>query len=242
MLTATNGIVFKHYKYSENSIICKIYTEAFGIKSYLIKGVNGKSKKFKPALFQPLTILDLVVLDKENRNLQFVKEIQCAEQLNSIPFNIYKSSVALFIAEILLKSIKEEEPNAALYGYVKHFIQLLDKTEKNYSNFHLLFLLHLTQYLGFFPKKRNVENLFFFDMREGRFVADKPLHSNYMDKVLSTHFHDLFNMDYNNCDKLCLNGQIRAQLLEKLVVYYAIHLEGMGKINALEVLKMVYTD
>ncbi len=240
MLVATKGIVFNSLKYSENSLICRIYTEQLGIKSYLINTPKGRKKRM--ALYQPLTMLDLVVYNKENKNLNRIKEMHCEEPLLTVPHNVFKSTAALFVAEILYKAVKEEEPNAALYSFIRHFVKLLDVAERNYADYHLVFLIHLTQFLGFYPKSAALENVRYFDMVEGRFCSVKPLHSACIEQPLSTSFYKLLHSDYHNTNKLMLNGSLRQQLLQKILLYYKIHLEGMGSVKSAEVLKSVFHD
>ncbi|MBE9480196.1 MAG: DNA repair protein RecO, partial [Bacteroidetes bacterium] len=144
MLFKTRGIVFHQIKYSESSVIAKIYTELFGIQSYLIKGVRNKKSKIKSALLQHLSIVDLVVYHKEKSNIQYIKEIRSEYQFTSIPFDIRKSSIAVFINEILYKSIHEEEANQNLFDYLLNSIKLLDMITKRFVDFHLLFTIGLT--------------------------------------------------------------------------------------------------
>jgi len=239
MLLATQGIVLGHVKYSESSIICKIYTETAGIKSYIINNIRSKKSQGKMAVYQPLTLLNLIVYNKENKNLQRIKEVHCAEPLKSIPYNIYKSSMALFIAEVLHKTIKEEEANPALFAFIKHFIKLLDTSEDKFSDFHLIFIMHLTQYLGFSPKADAKDNSY-FDMIEGKFCMHKPLHSFFIAQPLCAYFHKLLAADYDNVDNIKLNGRLRLLLLEKLLLYYKTHLDGMAPIKSVEIFKSVF--
>jgi len=241
MFTTTKGIVLKTYKFSESSIICKVYTEAFGIRSYIIRGVGGK-KRQKSAHFQPLTVLDLVVEDRANRDLNHVREISISDPIKTIYFNVFKSSIALFTAEVLLKSIKEEEANLPLFALILNFIFILDRAENSFANYHLLFMLHLTKYLGFSPKYDTLEKPLFFDMLTGCFSSKKPLHSAMIEEPFSTLFYRLTESDYEQVKGLSLNGQMRTHILEKTIAYYAIHLEGMGQIHSAEVLKMLYAD
>ncbi len=242
MLISTRAIVLKHYKYSENSIICKIYTEELGIKSYLINNVHNKKSKIKIGLFQPLTLLDLVVYNKENKQLQHIKEVSCTEPLMDIQFNILKSTMALFIAEIVLKTIKEEETNPVLYSFIRDFIKNFEQVRESYSDYHLIFLLNFTQYLGFYPKTESYSDMSYFDMIEGRFYLKRPLHSSYIENQLSYYMHQLLQIAYSDSKQLKLNGKIRQQLLEKIIMYYKIHLEGIGTIHSAEILKMVFSD
>ena len=240
MIISSKAIVLKHFKYSENSIICKIYTEELGIKSYLVNNLRSKKGQNKIAWFQPLTLLDLVVYNKEKKQLQHIKEASCSQPLMTLHSQVYKSSMALFVAEILLKTIKEEEANVVQYAFVEHFIKTLDKTPSDYTDFHLIFMLHFTQYLGFYPKVESYTPHSYFDMIEGKFSINRPLHATIIESDMACYFHALLNADYENSNTLKLNGKLRNLLLENIIMYYKTHLEGIGTIHSAEVLKMVF--
>jgi DNA repair protein RecO (recombination protein O) len=152
MLHKTRGIVFHVTEYSESSVVAKIYTELFGLQSYLINSARKKSPKIKPASLQPLSLIDLMVYHKERSGLQRLAEARTQPALKSIPFDIRKSSIVLFINEVLLKSVKEEESNRALFDFIFSSVELLDLQDEVQSDFHLVFLLQLTKYLGFYPQ------------------------------------------------------------------------------------------
>jgi DNA repair protein RecO (recombination protein O) len=151
MLLKTKGIVLNQIKYRETSIITKIYTEDFGLKSYIVNGVRTKSSKTKIGLFQPLTLLDLVVYYKEKTTLHRISEIKCYSPYKSIPFEIKKSSIVLFLSEILNKTLKEEISNKELFDFLSTSLIYFDEVKEDYHNFHLQFLFQLSAFLGFFP-------------------------------------------------------------------------------------------
>ncbi len=150
MLHQTKGIVFHSLKYSETSVIVKIYTELFGIQSYLIKGLRSSGSKIKPGLFQPMTLLDLVVYHKEKQVLQSIKEVHLALPYQEIPFDIRKSSIALFLNELVYKTIREEEANPDLFEFIWNACLELDATQEPVNCFHLLFSVRFCHFLGIF--------------------------------------------------------------------------------------------
>ena len=179
MLSKTRGIVLTNFKYSENSIIVKIYTEDFGLQSYLIRSVRNKKSKIKAGIFQPLTLLEFVAGHSKRSRLHSIKEITDCSQLNGISLDIKKSSVAIFIAELLNKAIREEECNKELFEFLFNTIHFLDKKEGRVSEFHLYFLLDLTKFLGFYPQNNFGENCAVFDLYNGKFQMQIPEHSYY---------------------------------------------------------------
>src|SRR6187431_33577 len=139
MLHKTRGIVFRFTKYGDSSIIVTIFTELFGIQTYIVNGVRSKSAKGKIALFQPLTLLDLVVYYKENASIKRIKEVKCLHQYQTLLTDIRKSSLAMFINEILNKSVKDESHANEIFEYLLSSLTLLDHQETNIENFHLIF-------------------------------------------------------------------------------------------------------
>lgn len=240
MLHKTRGIVLNHIKYSETSIIVTIYTEVFGRQAYIINGVRGKKSRIKANLFQPLFLLDMEVYHKPRRDLQRAKEIQNASIFSTIPYDLRKSTLAIFIAEILYKTIQEHEPNGELFNYLYNSIQLLDIKENGIANYHIYFLLHLTKYLGFFPENNYSLNNCYFDLKAGGFVQLKPVHFSFLENDLSAIFSQMLTFSENQHENLHIDYKSRMQILEKMIEYYILHNEGIKSIKSLEVLKEVF--
>lgn len=240
MLYKTKGIVLKYIKYSETSIIVTIYTENFGRQAYIINGVRGKKSKIKANFFQPLFLLDMEVYHKPKRDLQRVKEIQNAFIFTTLPYDIKKSTLAIFIAEILYKTIQEQEPNQELFNYLFNSIQLLDLKAEGLSNFHIYFLIHLTKYLGFFPNNNYSETNSYFDLKAGCFVQIKPMHLSYLEKEESKWLSKMLFFSEDQHKDLKINYKTRNHLIEKILEYYLLHNEGVANIKSLDVFKEVF--
>ena len=227
MIQQTKGIVLSSIKYAESSIICRIYTESLGLQSYIVNGV--RKKKGKNTYYQPLNILDLEVYHKEKSGLHRIKECKIDYQYQEAPFHIYKSSVLLFLAEVLGKCLKEESANADLFSFLEGSLIHFDQKDFN-STFHLHFLVGLSDFLGFCPEE-NHNNWPFFDLIEGCFCAIAPTHQHFIQEPLTTTFTQL------------LSGQAIAHnkkdLLGVLLDYYVFHIDGFGKVQSLEVLQTV---
>jgi DNA repair protein RecO (recombination protein O) len=237
MLHSTKGIVFHSLKYSETSIIVKIYTGQFGLRSYLVKGVRSAKSKIKPGLFQSLTLLDLVVYHKDNHSLQSVKEVRLAHPFNTIPFDIRKSSVALFINELIYKAIREEEPNPELFGFLWQTCLLLDATEDSVSWFHIRFAVQLMQYLGISPQNNHCEKFPVFNLREGLFQDSIPNHPQYLDSRNSEIFARLLKESGIRDSTFCFPyPESRNQLLETILLYYQLHLPGFSGVQSHHIL------
>lgn len=238
MLHNTRGIVLHSVKFSESSLIVKIYTEAFGIQSYLVKGARSQKSRFKPILFQPLSLLDLIVYRKERNVLQSLKEARLAHPFQSLPFDIRKSSIALFLNEVVYRSVGEEEPNGPLFEFLWNSVLLLDAAEEPFHHFHLLFTLKLTKYLGFYPRSSRTEEHCFFNLSEGIFqpiflegVCLGQAQSQTWCRVLEWPFEKPYVPD--------LSARDRDALLEAILQYYRFHLPGFQGFRSAEVLHSV---
>lgn len=239
MIEKTRGIFLHAVKYSETSLIASIYTEAYGRQSYLINGVRSKNSAVKAAIFQPLYLLDLEVYYKTGREIHRIKNARIAFPYSTIPFDIRKSTQVLFLAEVLYKCLREEEPNIELFDFIYHALTLLDLTEAGISNFHIWFLFKLTRFLGINPSSDNAQISNFFDLQTARFVHHEPLHSQFTDKHLTVLFSKLFDIDSSTIEKLNYTQHERKLVLEKLLEFYKIHFGNLGEFRSLEVLKEV---
>ena len=246
MVYKTRGIVLHHLKYSETSVIAKIYTELFGLQSYLINGVRSKpahprggKAKVKANILQPLSLVDMIVYHKEKNVLQRIREVSSNHPFSSIPYDIPKCSIALFIAEILYKSIREEEANANLFEFLFHSIQILDLTTGNCANFHLLFMLQLTKHLGFYPNGKYSDKFNFFDLREGVFLERQPDHPHFIPPPIGAYLNLLSETSFEKLNQINIKPDHRKRLLEHLIEYYELHLSNMNEVKSHRILETV---
>ena len=161
MIRKTRGIVLHTTRYGESSLVVHCYTEQFGRQSYMVKGIRKSRKQNRSNLFQPLFILDFEVYHRETREIQLVKEVTRAMPLNSMPFHVIKSTQAIFIAEVLYRVVKEEEPNPMLAHFLVHAIQFLDALAEPSADFHIIFMFQLSRYLGFYPQNNHGDGINF---------------------------------------------------------------------------------
>jgi len=241
MLSSTKGIVIHHFKYSEKSVIAKVYTEKYGLQSYIINGVRNKKSKNKAAYLQPLSLVEITANHKDSKGLQRVNTIELEIPFNAIPFEIGKSTVAFFLAEILYKAIKEEEVNTPLFEYLNQTIQVLDLSENNYSNFHLIFLIHLSKYLGFYPQNTLLKekDTYYFDLQEGLFTTFIPYHKAFTAPSTTKLLHQAIGTNFELMGTLILNNQQRKMLLSAILNYYSLHLSNFDNLKSLEILEEI---
>ena len=167
MQVKTRGIVLHSIKFSETSVIIKIYTEKLGLVSYMVKGVRSSKSKIKATLLQPLALLDMVVTHHENKQLQYIREFSRAYTYQTIPFDTLKSAVALFLLEVITKSVREHEQNEEMFGFIYDAFQILDESEKLDPHFHLIFLVRFSGFIGFMPQGNFSEENNYFNLTEG---------------------------------------------------------------------------
>jgi DNA repair protein RecO (recombination protein O) len=239
MLHKTRGIVFKTTDYGENSIIVQVFTEKFGLQSYIVNGAKKPRAKIAKNMFQPLHLLDMVVYHKDSGNVQRIRELKNTPVLLTIPYNVVKSSLAIFLNEVLYKAVKQQAADENLFGFVFNAVEWLDHQTGRLANFHLFFLTRLTRYLGFYPDSYLAGNADYFDLKNGVFCNYKPDSILYLSPPHTQNFTALLQCNFENMPRLMLNNEERRYLIRKLLDYYALHIEGFGGIRSHEVLEEV---
>jgi DNA repair protein RecO (recombination protein O) len=227
MLHKTRGIIINFIPYRETSIIAKVYTEEFGIQTYIENGVRSARGRSRMALFQPATLLDLVVYMNPKKDIQRISEIKCFHPYETLPYNIHKSSIALFIVEILHKTLKEETENKPLFNFLRQTLIDLDSVQDDYENTHLQFLLNFAFYLGFAPQTAK--------------EIGSQFRENSLPIMLSPESTDALNQLILGDDhsELQINRNLRNELLNVLLAFYRLHIENLSEIKSMTVLREV---
>lgn len=238
MQVTTKAIVFSSLKYGDTSLIVKAYTETDGLKSYLLKGVlASKRGKLKAAYFLPLMQLEIVANHKNKGTLESIREAKVAHPYTSLHTDIIKNSLVLFLAEMLGNSIQEHEQDIALFNYLEYSLLWLDE-HGVYPNYHLLFLLNLTKYLGFYPDT-SFTNWPYFDLQEGSFSQTPSLNPIIQGENL-TAFNLLLGINFDALPTIKIRKAQRRELLKTVILYFQLHLHGFRKPKSLEVLNAVF--
>jgi len=236
MIEKTLGIVLKQIKYGETSLIAHLYTRRWGRIGVMVPGARTSSKSRKAHLFQPLTILDLEMYFKPSRTLQNIKEVKNHHPFMHLTGDPVKSSVALFLAEILHKSLREEEPNEELFDFLDTHIQFLDLADQGTANFHLYFLLRLSRHLGFSPEVPPSQEGLWFDLSSGTFSQSPPLHGSFLTPDLTTLLIRFLSVQASDLGTIGIDRARRNELLDGILRYYYLHLEGLAEIKSHKVL------
>lgn len=238
MYVTTKAIVISLVKYNEADLIVKCFTEGFGVKSYLLRGVL-KSKKglLKPALFQPFSILEITVVHRPKAELHSIKEAKITQPLIQIQTQIDKLSIVLFLSEVVKQCVKEEEENRALYEFLEYAIIWLEN-QTVVADFHLLFLVKLTHYLGFYPDV-STRHKPFFNSAEGVFEdRETNIYSVAVDE--DSPIKKFLTADFDSLKTSKITKAQRQSSLELLILYYQLHIQGFKVPKSLSVLKELF--
>lgn len=240
MLTATEGIVLNFIKYGESSVIATIFTRDFGRHSYMVNASRSKKSKNKAGLLQPLFFVDLEVYQKQSRDIQRIKDLKSNQVYQNIPFDITKSAQAIFLAEVLYKTIHEQESYPEMYDFIKSALLYFDLMEKGIASFHLYFLFRLSEYLGFLPDTTKTSYKGWFDFKKGEIASFEPSHPLFANKEVTEHLINLSMLKLNELGDFQISRSIRDQLTSVLLDYYQLHFDSLGEIKSLKVLREVF--
>jgi DNA repair protein RecO (recombination protein O) len=238
-IVSTKAIVLSSLKYGDTSLIVKCYTEQEGVKTYLIRGVlKPKKTGIKAAYFQPLTQLKIVANHNSKNTLNSIKEVQVHQPYRTIHSDIVKQAVVFFLSEILSSAIQEEEQNKTLYSYLETAFVWLDTHDK-ITNFHLLFLLNLTRFLGFYPDISDKDKIG-FNLLEGNF-SNSTQDKNVIYRNDFYQFKKLLGINFDSIEKVSYSKTERQLVLQMIIEYFKLHLDNFRKPKSLQVLEIVFS-
>ena len=238
MLVNTFAIILSYIKYSDNSVIVNALTEQYGRISFMVYGVG--SKKNKLSAFQYLFILDLQIYYNPERDIQKLKEYKINPPLLSLTTDIRKSTLAMFIAEVITKTIKEEHQDITIFNFLKTAIFFLNELNNNLSIFHLVFLLKLSRLLGFSDFSKDI--LYnYYDYSEGIEKFGKPSHNHYLSKYDYELCSKLININFNNIESVVLSRDIKINLLDKIVDLYKVHNYEFNSLKSYTYFKEIFS-
>lgn len=240
MLQKTRGIVLHSLKYNDTSNIVDIYTEVSGRLSFLVKVPKTKKAMVKSVLFQPLSILEFDADLRPTSNLHRISEVKPCLLFKSLPYNPYKASIAMFISEFLYRALKEEAENKPLFAYLLHSVEWLDECEIGFANFHLVFLMRLSRFLGLYPNVEDYHAGDYFDLLNAGFTAQKPFHNSFVRPEEASHLVNLMRMNYETMHLFGMNRGERNRCLTIINDYYRLHLPEFPALKSLSVLQELF--
>jgi DNA repair protein RecO (recombination protein O) len=240
MLQKTRAIVLHAVKYGDSSLIVQAYTEQWGRISMLLKGARKSRKSNRAVMFQPLYLLDLDIYYRDNREMHWIREAVFSDRVQGIHQDLVKSAQAIFLSEVLLKTIREEEKNPELFGFLQQSIQYFDAVVTASPSFHILFLFRLTRYLGFYPGNNFSADGYFFNTGTGLFSATPESLDLELETKLGEQWHHCFSSDYHSVDQLFSNHEQRNLFLDSLLRFYRRHHPSMKDLRSTDVLRTVF--
>lgn len=238
MLHKTSAIVLKQTNYGESSLIVHAFTRKFGLQSFLVNGARKPKSKIRSSILQPMSLLDVVAIYRENQTLHRLSEAKPAPVFRTLPYDIRKSTVAIFLNEILYKVLRLQQADEPLFDFVFHSFEWLDSTEYMPANFHLYFLLKLTRFLGFSPAQKKTGDTF-FDLKEGVFSRFRPGHVLFVGEPNTSQLSQLMSCAIAELDDLGITAHDRKILLYYIIDFYRLHVDTVSDIKSLAILEDV---
>lgn len=239
MIIKTRGIILRTVKYSETSIIADIYTEGVGLRSYIISGVRTQRSRVAMGLLQVMSLVDIVAYDAPGK-LNRIKEIHAAHIYTALPFDVRRSSIGLFMAEVTRRTIRESEENEALFAFLFDIFQYLDETAERFTNLHLSFLLELSGHLGFRPHEDEYKDGAVFDLKNGIFTNKTIGHSYFLNENLTNILRGLLETSWTQSHLIKINHEERRQLIGELLKFYQFHLDNFPDINSFKIFQEIF--
>lgn len=240
MFTKTKAIVLHSLKFGEDQRIVDCYTAGQGRVSFFCHLSRSPKGKVKKQYFQPLSLLNVEYDFRQNRHLQHLRNLAIGYPYSSIPFDPYKLSLAIFISEFLSYALRGEQQNLSLFQFIQKSLEWLDGCKRSFSNFHLIFMLRMSRFIGFYPNLENSEGGKYFDLREGRFVTFPPLHPNFLQPSEAASFVRFFQYDYATMSALDLSHDQRNHWTEVILDYYRLHVPDFPELKSLSVLRELF--
>lgn len=243
MLVKSQGIIIKTTRYSESSLIAKIFTRSHGMLSFYIQGVFLKKSSFKPSYFFPLTLVELDFYFRENKNLLKIKEIKPVEYRFNAEWETSKTPLFLIFSELINKCVKEVEKNEKMFIFFKEIISLLNEDkQQNDSNMFIFFMVNFSNYLGFSMQNNFSDLNCFFDLKSGNFVHESLQSSFCLSFEESKFLSVILNANLSEYNSIFIPFQLRLNLIEHLIFYYKIHIEGFTGLKSFEIFRKVFLN
>lgn len=242
MLQKTVGIVLHTIKYSDTSNIVEIYTQYTGRASFIVSVPRSRKAAVKTVIFQPLSLVEFEADFRPNTNLYKIKEAKSFYPFASIPYDPFKSAMAFFLAEFLYRAVREETENHPLFAYLQHSIVWLDACESGYANFHLVFLMRLSRFLGLYPNLDDYHVGDYFDLLNAGFTSTRPqTHSSYVNPDEAGRLLQLMRMNYETMHLFGMSRVERNRCLNIIHDYYRLHLPDFPALKSQAVLQELFS-
>lgn len=239
MQEKTLGIILHSTKYADSNMILTVYTFHFGRVSYIVNGIHRKKSAVRPAVLQPLSVVEMDVVHQQGKEIQRIRELRPVEIFHKLSSDPIKNSVGIFIAELLYRVIKSNEPDERLFEFLYTAVGLLDKCGAGVANFHLIFMCRLARHLGIEPNAEGGEYMY-LDLMNGVFQCNRPLHVHYISRDEATFFRQMLEVELAAPNAIVMSRERRNRMLEILMEYYRLHIPDFRGVNSLSVLRSLF--
>ncbi len=239
MLFKTRGLVLNTINYNDKYILAQVFTESFGRVTYMVSKAKGKTSKVPRSLFSPLAILDMEVEHQASRDIQRIREARAYAHLYGVASDLAKTSMAFFLSEFLTRVLRDTS-DKLIFEFLDQSVQILDITDKSIANYHLVFMLKLSHFLGFYPNLEEYKDNGLFDMINGEFVAYQPLHRHFLNRQESKVLSLLARISYENMHYFVFTRQDRVVIINRIIEYYRLHLYDFPALKSLDVLHELF--
>ena len=240
MNTKSEALVLHTLRYGDSRLIVDMFTREHGRLSFAVPVPRSSRSKLKKQYFQPLTLLYIEADVRATQQLHRLKDASLLTPLPSLLADAQKLAIGLFIAEFLYHALRQEQRNVPLFDYVRSSIEWLDSRRDRYANFHLVFLMHLSRFLGFYPNLSPLTPHSYFDLRAATFCAEPPLHRDYLLPEEAARISTMMRMDYATMHLFRLSREQRNRILDIIEQYYRLHLPSLPELRSLPVLRELF--
>jgi DNA repair protein RecO (recombination protein O) len=240
MQLKTRGIVLSNVKYNDKYSIVHVYTEQSGRVAYILPRAKARSARVSNNLFSPLNNVELEVEHQPSREIHRIREARNLYPYQSIHQNIAKTSIVFFLSDFLSKVLKDSNDPHLIYQFIGDSMQVLEMTERGVANFHLVFMLHLVHFLGFYPNMENYHAGDYFDLMAGEFAPSAPFHRHFISKEESLVLSRLARMNYANMHRFAFGRDDRASIIQHMLEYYRLHVQNFTELKSLDVLHELF--
>lgn len=240
MLHKVKAIVLNTVNYNDKYMLVSVYTDKFGRVTYMVLKSKSKTARVQKSFFFPLALLDMEVEHQGSRDIQRIREVQLQYQQNSIANNMVKTSLVMFLSEFLSRVLKDTDEYDIIFSYLSQSIQVLEESERGLANYHLVFMLKLTRFLGFYPNLEDYHEGDYFDMLNGIFVSKSPLHRHFVNKEESKTLSLLSRISYENMHHFLFSRNDRIGIINRMLEYYRLHLHDFPNLKSLDILHEIF--
>lgn len=239
MIVTTKAIVLRMVRYSDKASAVTVFSRDYGRLSLIVYGTSGRKSGNKAAFLQPLSLVDLSLHMQPGKEMQVVKELRIDINLAGISAHPVKNAIALFLSELLFKTLKFQQEDTALYDFLQYSLEWLNESETGIANFHLILMCRLTRYLGFAPNM-TLAGAPSFDLMNGCFCTTQPLHAHYVKPALMNPFSQILENTFATMGSIHLTRKQRNELLDTLLEYYRLHIPEFHTLKSTEVLHELF--